>query len=138
MRRDRSRGSWPLALLGGLLAIYLLAPLAYLIVSAGNPNLVAAIGDPVALAALQTSLLSATLSTAIIACLGVPLGYLLARRRFWGRATLGILLLVPLVFPPVVSGVLLLALFGPYGPIGAIFANAGLELDSSLVGIMLK
>ncbi len=47
------------------------------------------------------------------------------------------LVFLPLVFPPVVSGIMLLLLYGPYGPIGAPFANAGLELDSSFAGIVL-
>jgi molybdate/tungstate transport system permease protein len=95
------------------------------------------LADPQALAALVTSLLAATLALAVSALLGVPLAYVLARRDFPGRSLLTLLVYLPLVFPPVVSGIMLLLLYGPYGPIGAPFANAGLELDSSFTGVIL-
>ncbi len=133
----RRWGGWPLAALGGLLALYLLAPLAYLLPTLWSPDLGTALSDPQAIAALQTSAVTATTATAIMSALGVPLGYALARWRFRGRAALGMAVTVPLVFPPVVSGILLVALLGPDGPLGHLFAQWGLELDSSLIGIVL-
>jgi molybdate transport system permease protein len=51
---------------------------------------------------------------------GVGLAYLLARGRFWGRRLLELLVDLPLVLPPVVTGYLLLVALGPRGPIGAL------------------
>jgi molybdate transport system permease protein len=66
--------------------------------------------------------LSLKVSVAAVA-LTLPLAYalawLLARRRFPGRLLLDALVHMPLVLPPVVTGWLLLLLFGRNGPIGA-------------------
>ena len=48
--------------------------------------------------------------------------YLLARRRFWGHGLLNLLVVLPLVLPPVVTGYVLLLLFGKYGPLGQVLA----------------
>ncbi len=51
--------------------------------------------------------------------LGVGLGYLLARRHFWGKSLVETFLSLPLVLPPVVTGYLLLVLLGRRGWIGS-------------------
>ena len=50
---------------------------------------------------------------------GIAIGWLLARRRFFGKSLLDALVHLPLVVPPVVVGWGLLMLFGVRGPIGA-------------------
>jgi molybdate transport system permease protein len=50
---------------------------------------------------------------------GVAIGYLLARKDFWGKSLLDSLVLLPLVLPPVVTGYLLLLTFGRRGTLGA-------------------
>jgi molybdate transport system permease protein len=52
----------------------------------------------------------------VIPAIGVA--WLLARGRFWGRTWLNVLVHLPLVVPPVVTGYVLLLLFGRRGPIG--------------------
>jgi molybdate transport system permease protein len=51
---------------------------------------------------------------------GIGLGYLLARRQFWGKGLVETFLSLPLVLPPVVTGYLLLVLLGRRGWIGSI------------------
>jgi len=134
----RATGGYTVVIvLASILLIYLVSPVIYFLFFYSWPQTGAVLSDPVAQGALVTSLLSATVSTAIIAVLGIPLGYLLARRRFAGRQALILLVYLPLVFPPVVSGILLLVLYGPYGLVGSPFASAGLELDTTFVGIVL-
>jgi ABC-type sulfate transport system permease component len=134
----RPGGSGILALPAVLLLLYLVIPVVYLFFTLPWHDVPGQLADPVALGSLVTSLLSATLAICLIALFGVPLGYLLARRDFPGRGVLTLLVYLPLVFPPVVSGILLLLLYGPYGLIGTPFANAGLELDSSFTGVVLS
>lgn len=126
-----------MVVLAGILLVYLISPVIYFFFFYSWPQTSAAISDPVAQGALITSVLSATVTSGITALLGIPLGYILARRRFPGRHALILLIYLPLVFPPVVSGILLLVLYGPYGLVGGPFANAGLELDSTFAGIVL-
>lgn len=70
--------------------------------------------------ALWLSLRVSFCAVLLILPLGVALAYLLARGRFWGRRLLELLVDLPLVVPPVVTGYLLLVALGPHGPIGAI------------------
>src|SRR5467141_1911448 len=48
---------------------------------------------------------------------------LLSRGKFWGRSILNGIVFLPLVLPPVVTGFILLLLFGRRGPIGAFLAD---------------
>jgi molybdate transport system permease protein len=84
--------------------------------------------------ALAISVSSATVSTALIALGGIPLGYCLARVS--GRTTtiLGFIVQLPLALPPLVSGILLLFLVGPYAPLGLLTHGA---LTDSFAGIVL-
>jgi molybdate transport system permease protein len=50
---------------------------------------------------------------------GIGIGWLLARKKFWGKSVLDGLVHLPLVLPPVVTGYLLLISFGRRGAIGA-------------------
>lgn len=133
----RSWGGLVLWLLGACLLLYLVGPLIYFFFALPWPGVPSALSDPEALHALSTSLISATIATTLIGLLGVPLGYLLARYTFPGKGIVSVAIYLPLVFPPVVSGIVLLVLYGPYGPIGGPLTALGLELDDSLKGIVL-
>jgi molybdate transport system permease protein len=69
--------------------------------------------------ALWLSVLTATAAMLLCVVLGLPLAWALARTRFRGRTLLRGLVTVPLVMPPVVAGVALLAAFGRHGLVGA-------------------
>lgn len=135
---SRNTGRNMLTLLGGVLLLYLISPIVYFLFQLPWRDVPGQLADPEAIAALETSLLSATVAIGVIALSGIPLSYMLARRNFRGRGILTLLVYLPLVFPPVVSGILLLLLYGPYGLIGGPFASAGLELDSSFTGVVLS
>ena len=67
---------------------------------------------------LKLSLLVVTVATLIIATLGLALGLLLAKGRFYGQELLASLFTLPLVLPPTVSGYYLIVLLGRHGLIG--------------------
>jgi molybdate transport system permease protein len=76
---------------------------------------------------------SFTVTTAVVATLlmappGLLLAWLLARRRFRGRVLLETLVSLPLVLPPVATGLILLLLFSPRGPIGRLLGAIGIEI----------
>ena len=71
------------------------------------------------LSALSLSLRVAVLATAVNAAVGIPLAYALARRRFRGRAVVDLLVTLPLVLPPTVTGYYLIVLLGRRGWLGA-------------------
>ena len=69
--------------------------------------------------ALQLSLKVALWATALNLILGVGIGYVLARGRFWGREVLDAALTLPMVMPPTVLGYYLLVILGRKGVVGA-------------------
>ena len=78
-------------------------------------RLVAQLGNPVVTDALVVSLKTTLIAQALILALGTPTAYVLATRRFHGRAALITLVELPLVLPPAVAGLGLLAAFGRTG-----------------------
>jgi ABC-type sulfate/molybdate transport systems ATPase subunit/ABC-type sulfate transport system permease component len=119
-------------LLGGLLALYLLVPIAVLLVRlAGGAG--SSAGAPGLGAAVWTSVLTATISTAIIAVLGIPLAHLLAHRRGRGWALLGLAVQLPLALPPLMSGILLVEVVGPYTAIGRLFGGGLTDTTAAIV-----
>ena len=69
--------------------------------------------------ALALSVRVALLATALNAVLGIPLAYVLARRAFPGRTLVDLLVTLPLVLPPTVTGYYLIVLLGRRGWLGA-------------------
>jgi molybdate transport system permease protein len=70
------------------------------------------------------SLRIALVATALVALIGVPLSYFMARRNFSGKSILDAVLLVPLVLPPTVVGYVILILLGTRGLLGSPLHNA--------------
>jgi molybdate transport system permease protein len=68
--------------------------------------------------AVRLSLRVAFWATLVSLPLGIAVAYVLARGRFWGHALLNGIVHLPLILPPVVTGYVLLLLFGRRGPIG--------------------
>lgn len=75
--------------------------------------------SPDHLSAIWLSIKVSIVATALNAAIGIPLAYLLARRRFWGRAAVDVLVTLPLVLPPTVTGYYLIVLLGRRGVLGA-------------------
>lgn len=80
---------------------------------------------------LKTTFL-ATLAATII---GIPCGWILARRRFPGKVLVEILLDLPMILPPLISGVALLILFGPV--LGRSLERWGVEIVFSPWGVVV-
>ena len=68
---------------------------------------------------------------------GVALAWLLARRQFPGKSLVDTVASLPLVMPPVATGLILLYLFGRQGPIGALLARAGIDVVFTWKAVVL-
>jgi len=137
--RPRRRPSL-LVVLGAPAAIalaFLLLPLIGLLVRAPWRGLPQLLADPSVRQALRLSLMSATLATVFSLMVGVPLAWVLARRRFPGRRLVRALVLLPLVLPPVVGGVGMLYAFGRRGVLGPALGAVGISLPFSTAGVVL-
>ncbi|MBV9017354.1 MAG: molybdate ABC transporter permease subunit [Alphaproteobacteria bacterium] len=79
--------------------------------------------SPEELTAIRLSLRVAFWAMLASLPVGVAIALLLSRGRFWGKALLNVVVHLPLVMPPVVTGYVLLLLFGRKGPIGGFLAE---------------
>ncbi len=95
--------------------LFLLLPIVAIFTHVSPGTLVAQLGNPVVTDALVVSLKTTLEAQALVLLLGTPTAYLLASRRFPGRAVLITLVELPLVLPPAVAGIGLLAAFGRVG-----------------------
>ncbi len=71
---------------------------------------------------------SAALATAALLLPGTAVAWLLARGDWRGKSVVETLVALPLVIPPVATGLILLKLFGRRGPIGAVLHRAGIDV----------
>lgn len=126
-----------LAALAALAFAFLLLPLLALFVRTSPADLLAAFGRSSVRTALGISLLTSAIAHVFILGVGTPVAYLLATRRFRGRAALIALVEVPLVLPPAVAGLGLLAAFGRLGLLGGALDVAGLQIAFTRAAVVL-
>ena len=113
-------------------------PLAGLLLRAPWSTIGTELATPEARDALRLSLLCSFAALAVAVVLGVPLAWVLARVAFPGRSLLRALVILPMVLPPVVGGVGLLAIFGQRGLLGARLGSLpGFPLPFTVQGVVL-
>ncbi|MGH9020206.1 MAG: ATP-binding cassette domain-containing protein [Acidimicrobiales bacterium] len=131
MGRGGPRG--PLAWLGGLLCLYLAWPLvafAVRFVTASRRGF----HVPGLFPALGVSAACATISLGVMTVLGVPLAYLLARSKGRVASAVGLVVQLPLALPPLMSGIILIYVIGPYTWLGRHFGG---HLTDSMTGVVI-
>jgi molybdate transport system permease protein len=116
---------------------FLTLPIVAIFLDSSPADLVSSLGEPGALDALWLSLRTTAISMAIILLVGTPAAYLLATRSFRGKALVVTLVELPLVLPPAVAGIALLAAVGPSGILGGTVEAAGLELTFATAGVVV-
>lgn len=123
----------PLTWLGGLLVLYLGYPIAgFLVRLVTSPQ--RGFHAPGLFSALWVSVAGATMALALVTLCGVPLAYVLARSKGRVAAVVGVLVQIPLALPPLMSGILLVYVVGPYTFLGRHFAE---HLTDSMVGVVI-
>ncbi len=118
----------------GSLVLLLVLPLAALFASAPAGGIVAAAGDPAVQASLGFTLLASGIALLVTVVLGVPLGYVLARRTFRGKALVESVVTLPIVLPHLIAGLALFLLFVPDSPVGAFARGIGLRVFDTIWG----
>jgi molybdate transport system permease protein len=140
--RSRARaGHWgdrSIGALAGLLALFLGLPVFTLVARAIlDGSLARAIASPIVLDALWLSLVTTAISLAITVTLGLPLAFVLARRRFRGKGWLEAIVDLPIVLPPAVAGLALLLVFGRRGVLAAPFEILGIAVPFTTIAVIL-
>ena len=120
-----------------LALVFLTLPVVAIFANTGPQKLIDSLGEPSARDALRLSLETSALALAIVVLVGTPAAYLLATRRFRGHSLVVTLVELPLVLPPAVAGIGLLAALGPNGIVGGLIEDAGVRLVLATAGVVV-
>ncbi|HTP25290.1 MAG TPA: sulfate ABC transporter permease subunit CysW [Anaeromyxobacteraceae bacterium] len=132
---------WALAALAVLfLAAFVLVPAAVVVVEALRGGLALwwkALADPDALAAIRLTLLVAAISVPLNALFGLAAAWSITRFRYRGKDALVSLIDLPFGVSPVISGMVIVLLFGAHGWFGSWLAERGLRVVFAVPGIAI-
>jgi molybdate transport system permease protein len=131
---------WFVPVLAAALAIalvFLVLPVIAIFTHTAPGQLISRLGDPSATDALRLSLETTAIAVALTLLIGTPAAYLLATRSFPGRSLVITLVELPLVLPPAVAGIALLAALGPRGILGGFLHDLHIELVLETAGVVV-
>jgi len=134
------RASWFTAVLCLALSLalaFLLLPVLAIFINTGPDRLIKSLGDQQAGEALRLSLETSAIAVAVIVLVATPAAWLLATRSFTGKSAIVTALELPLVLPPAVAGIGLLAALGPKGILGGALADAHVRLVLQTSGVVV-
>ncbi len=116
---------------------FLVLPVLAIFVHVSPEQLLAQFSNPVVTDALIVSLKTTLIAQALILLFGTPTAWLLASRRFRGRSLCVTLVELPLVLPPAVAGIGLLAAFGRFGLLGSTLQFFGITIPFTQTAVTL-
>ena len=122
------------------LGVMVVLPLAALAVQAGQPGpsvFFKAVFDPFAWHALKLTFATALVMVAINAVMGTATAWVLVRYDFPGKGIMNALIDLPFAVPTVVTGLMLVALYGPSSALGTVLGRFGLGVIYQQPGIVL-
>ncbi len=135
----RNRGPFVVLLVAALAValLFLTLPVIAIFANTAPGDLIDSLGSQASQDALWLSLKTTLAALVIIVVIGTPAAYLLATREFRGKAIVTTAIELPLVMPPAVAGIGLLAAFGPKGIFGSLLDDAGIELVLQTAGVIV-
>jgi molybdate transport system permease protein len=116
---------------------FLLLPIVAIFARVSPGKLVAQLSRPVVTDALIISLKTSAIAQALVLLVGTPTAYVLATRRFRGRSLAVVLVELPLVLPPAVAGIGLIAAFGRFGLLGGTLDTLGVQVGLTQAAVVI-
>jgi molybdate/tungstate transport system permease protein len=110
-------------LLGSLVLLFIIAPLAGIFLSSSFGEISEAAADEEVRSSVTLTLSAALMATIACTVTGIPLAYLLARKRFFGRTTLLAIIDLPIIVPHTTAGIALLTVVGRDSLFGSAFGS---------------
>src|SRR5215468_2802171 len=117
--------------------VFLLLPIVGIFVHTSPGKLLGQLSNPVVRDAFVVTLKTSLIAQALIVVFGTPTAYLLASRRFPGHSFAVTLVELPLVLPPAVAGVGLLAALGRYGLLGSSLRAFGITIPFTQTAVTI-
>jgi molybdate/tungstate transport system permease protein len=122
---------------GGLLVLFIVLPLVSTLLSTTPAGFINSFNDPEVLQSIGLTFGAAAIATALALVTGVPLAYLLARRKFRLKRLLEAIINLPVVIPHTAAGIALLLVFGRRGLLGQWLYPMGITFTDNLAGIVV-
>src|SRR6201987_2823303 len=116
---------------------FLALPIVGIFVHTSPGKLLDQLSNPVVKDAFLVTLKTSVVAQAAILLFGTPTAYLLATRRFPGHSLAVTLVELPLVLPPAVAGVGLLAALGRFGLLGSSLSALGITLPFTQTAVTI-
>ncbi|MGP8078192.1 MAG: ABC transporter permease subunit [Thermoplasmata archaeon] len=137
--RGRRLSPWTFvqAILSASLLLLFLLPIYALFREATLPRFLATAGSPGVWASIWLTFYASGVAVLVAAVFGIPLGYLLARRAFRGRAIVESVVALPVVVPHLLVGFGLFLLFAPGTTLHHVTAALGLPVYDTVLGVVL-
>ena len=124
------------AALGGVLLLFIVAPLAGMFLNVGKAELSEAAADPEVTSSIWLTL-GASMAATLIAALGaVPFAWILARKEFQFKRLVNGIVDLPIVIPHSAAGIALLGVLAPGTPVGSLGERLGVTFIGGVAGIM--
>src|SRR5215467_4936983 len=133
----RSLGFGLLVAVAVVTLAFLALPIVGIFVHTSPGNLIDQFSNPVVKDAFVVSIKTSVIAQALILLFGTPTAYLLATRRFPGHSVAVTLVELPLVLPPAVAGIALLAAFGRLGLLGSTLDALGITLPFTQTAVTI-
>jgi len=124
----------------GYLAVMVALPIASLAAMAfskGLGNFWSYVKDPEAISAMVLTVEMSLIATVITVIAGFGIAWTLKRKEFVGKKILEALIELPLALPAIVSGLIIISLYGPTGFIGTLLGHQGIQVVFAKPGILL-
>jgi len=137
MTKDFSTHRLFFAFLGGLVLIFIVAPLLGMFVNTGMPELVETSRDQQVISSIRLTLWTSACGTLFFAILAVPFAHLLARREFPGKQLVLGIIDLPVVIPHTAAGIAVLGFISRDTAVGQAASSVGLNLVGHPIGIAL-
>ena len=113
-----------LALLGSCVVLFVLAPLVGMLLASSLAEVSQAAVDREVTASIRLTLAAALAATVVCSVGGVPLAWLLARKRFFGRSALMAVIDLPIIIPHSAAGIALLTVIGRQSLLGLLIGDS--------------
>jgi len=125
------------SLAGTLLIIFVLLPLLVTVLGTPIQDYKNTLTDPQVLSAIGLTFLAGLVATLAAFLFGLPLAYILERKRFFGKRLIQAVVDLPIVIPHTAAGIALLMVFGNRGIVGSWFTGTSIHFVDSFLGIVV-
>lgn len=124
------------SLLGGLVLLFIVAPLAGMVLKTSVPEVAATAVDPEVQRSVILTLWTSMAATLILAFAAIPFSYLLARKEFPLKRLVTAIIDLPIVIPHSAAGIAILGFVSGDSLVGAAAKRAGVHFVGGAAGIM--